>query len=193
VSHRRRQDAFGKRARSEGYQARSVYKLEEIDRRVRLFRQGQRVLDLGAHPGSWTQYAAQKVGPKGYVLGIDLTPTEIALPANAEIRCGDAFELSSEDLGQEAFDVVMSDMAPATSGQKHLDQYRSHELAMRALEVARAMLKPGGTFVAKIFQGPDFPEARKSVAEAFDKVRIIRPKATRTESYEVFLVGLGRK
>ena len=193
MSHRRHQDAFGKKARRGGYLARSVYKLEEIDRRIRLFRQGQRVLDLGAHPGSWTQYASQKVGTQGFVLGVDLTPTEAALPPNAKIICADAFGLSPEDLGEDPFDVVMSDMAPATTGQKHLDQFRSHELAMRALEVARELLKPDGTFVTKIFQGPDFQDARKAVADSFKKVRVIRPKATRTESYETFLVGLGRK
>ena len=88
------------------------------------------------------------------------------------------------------FDVVISDMAPKTSGQRHADQYRSYELVMRALELTRTVLKPGGTFVAKIFQGAEFEDARNAVREVFEKVRIIRPKATRNESYEVFLVGL---
>ena len=189
----RPQDAFGKRARREGFPARSVYKLEEIDRRVRLFRPGQRVLDLGAAPGSWTLYAAGRVGAGGCVLGIDLAESRGALPPNAEIRVGDVRALRSDELGDAPFDVVISDMAPATTGQKHLDRYRSYELALCALDVAEQVLRPGGSFVAKIFQSGDFPAAKKRVVQAFDEVRIIRPKATRSESTEVFLVGLGRR
>lgn len=189
---KRPQDRFGHKARREGFPARSVYKLEEIDRRVRLFRPGQRVLDLGASPGSWTLYAAQKVGAKGRVLGLDIQPPRTELPPQAEIRVADVLTAKPEDL-DGPYDVVVSDMAPSTTGQKSLDQYRSFELAMRALEIAKGVLRPGGAFVAKIFQGGDFPEAKKAVAAAFDTVRIIRPEAVRTESYEVFLVGLGRK
>jgi 23S rRNA (uridine2552-2'-O)-methyltransferase len=159
---------------------------------VGLFEKGQRVLDLGASPGSWTLYAAERVGPTGRVLGIDLENPEVALPPQAEIRTLDAFEADFNAFGGP-FDVVISDMAPKTSGQRHADQYRSYELVMRALELAKAVLEPGGAFVAKIFQGAEFEDARNAVREAFDKVRIIRPKATRDESYEVFLVGLGHR
>ena len=148
------------------------------------------MLDLGASPGSWTLYAAKKVGPNGRVLGLDLKDPEVALPSQAEIRTLDAFEVDPAELGGP-FDVVISDMAPKTSGQRHADQYRSFELVMRALELTKSVLRPGGTFVAKIFQGAEFEDARASVREVFDKVRIIRPKATRDESYELFLVGLG--
>ena len=155
-----------------------------------LFKKGQRVLDLGASPGSWTLYAAERVGPSGRVLGIDLNEARVALPPQAEILTLDAFQVDSGTLGGP-FDLVISDMAPKTSGQRHADQYRSYELVMRALELTKTVLKPGGTFVAKIFQGAEFEDARNAVREVFDKVRIIRPKATRDESYEVFLVGLG--
>ena len=155
-----------------------------------MFKKGQRVLDLGASPGSWTLYAAERVGPTGRVLGIDLEASEVALPAHAEIRALDAFEADPESLGGP-FDLVISDMAPKTSGQRHADQYRSYELVMRALELAKAVLAPGGAFVAKIFQGAEFEDARDALRAVFDKVRIIRPEATRDESYEVFLVGLG--
>ena len=190
-SGHRPQDHFGRRAKREGYPARSVYKLAEIDRRLRLLRPGMRVLDLGAFPGSWTMYAADKVGGKGRVIGVDLTKHEGALPPNAEIRQGDAFALDPGAIG--TFDVVLSDMAPSTSGQKQLDQYRSFELFMRALDVATKVLVPGGAFVGKIFQGGDFPAAKKAVAAAFEDVRVIRPEATRKESYETFLAGLGRR
>lgn len=188
----RRQDVFGKRARKEGYPARSVYKLEEIDRRLRMLKPGHRVLDLGAFPGSWTLYAAARVGGKGQVIGVDLQEHIGALPKNAEIRQGDILALDVASLGGPAsFDVVMSDMAPSTTGRRDLDQYRSFELFMRALDVAKALLKPGGAFVGKIFQSGDFPEAQKAVRLAFREARVIRPEATRTESYETFLAGLG--
>jgi 23S rRNA (uridine2552-2'-O)-methyltransferase len=157
---------------------------------VGLFKRGQRILDLGASPGSWTLYAAEKVGPEGRVLGIDLKDPDVALPKQAEIRTLDAFEVDPAVLGGP-FDAVISDMAPKTSGQRHADQYRSYELVMRALELSKSVLRPGGTFVAKIFQGAEFEDARDALRACFGKVRIIRPKATRDESYEVFLVGLG--
>jgi len=124
------------------------------------------------------------------VLGIDLNDPNVALPPQAEILTLDAFQVDPETL-DGPFDLVISDMAPKTSGQRHADQYRSYELVMRALELTKAVLKPGGTFVAKIFQGAEFEDARSAVREVFSKVRIIRPQATRDESYEVFLVGLG--
>lgn len=186
---RRQQDTFGKRARREGYPARSVYKLEEIDRRVRLLKRGQRVLDLGAAPGSWLLYAADVVGPQGRVVGVDLQEIRVALPAHAELHQRDVREVDASELG--TFDVVLSDMAPSTTGQKDVDQARSHELFMTALEVASRVLAPKGRFCAKIFQGPDLKLAEAAVAERFEQARIVRPKATRTESYELFIVGLG--
>lgn len=193
-SPKRTQDAFGQRARAEGYPARSVYKLDEIDRRLKLLRQGQRVLDLGAYPGSWTLYAAQQVGRRGQVIGIDIQPFEGPLPPHAEIRHADMLTLDPATLGGRAsFDVVLSDMAPATTGHRSVDQYRSFELFMRAAEVANGLLKPGGAFVGKIFQGGDFPQAKKAIQQAFTSVRIIKPEASRTESYEIFLAGLGFK
>ena len=154
-----------------------------------MFKKGQRILDLGASPGSWTLYAAEKVGPQGRVLGIDLKDPDVALPKQAEFRTLDAFEVDPDVLGGP-FDAVISDMAPKTSGQRHADQYRSYELVMRALDLATSVLRPGGTFVAKIFQGAEFEDARDALRKHFAKVRIIRPKATRDESYEVFLIGL---
>ena len=123
------------------------------------------------------------------MLGIDLKDPEVALPKHAEIRTLDAFEADPESLGGP-FDAVISDMAPRTSGQRHADQYKSYELVMRALELTESVLRPGGTFVAKIFQGAEFEDARDALRNRFSKVRVIRPKATRDESYEVFLVGL---
>lgn len=152
-------------------------------------RRGARVLDLGAYPGSWTAYAAERVDREGRVLGIDLQKFRGVLPAHAEMRTADVFELDPTSLG--TFDVVMSDMAPATTGHRFTDQARSFALFMRALELATQVLAPGGAFVAKIFQGGDFPEAKRAVEQRFEKVRVVRPKATRTESIETFIVGQG--
>jgi 23S rRNA (uridine2552-2'-O)-methyltransferase len=187
----RRQDAFGKQARREGYAARSVYKLEEMDRRFNLLRRGDHVLDLGAFPGSWTSYAATRVAPEGRVLGLDLTPFKGALPANAEIREGDIYETDLADLGgPAAYDVVLTDMAPSTIGHRFTDVTRSEQLFLRALELAAVLLRRDGRFAGKVFQGGDFPLLRERMRELFEEVKVVKPKATRSESYEVFLVGL---
>jgi 23S rRNA (uridine2552-2'-O)-methyltransferase len=194
MASRRTRDHFGHKAMREGYPARSVYKLQEIDRRTQLLRRGQRVLDLGAAPGSWTLYAAERVGREGKVLGLDLNDARIALPPHVRFRALDvlAFDAVAE-LGPGSFDVVMSDMAPHTSGQRHRDQFSSYELYARALEIARTVLVSGGAFVGKIFQGPEVDTARLATREVFATVRTIKPEASRSESFEIFLVGLGAK
>jgi 23S rRNA (uridine2552-2'-O)-methyltransferase len=184
-------DHFGARAKKEGYPARSVYKLEEIDRRVRLLRPGMRVLDLGAFPGSWTKYAAQKVAPRGRVLGLDIQEPRGGVAPNAELRQADIFTVDPASLGR--FEVVLTDMAPATTGSRAADQYNSYRLFMAAVAIAEISLVPGGAFVGKIFQGPEFEDARRALRGLFETVRILKPEASRQESYEVFLVGLGRK
>lgn len=190
----RPQDSWGRRAKREGFAARSVYKLEEIDRRVRLFKPGMRVLDLGAFPGSWTAYAATRVGARGLVRGYDIQEFRGELPSHASILVADILALDYEqELGGERFDVVLSDMAPNTSGHRFTDQTRSFDLFMQALAIADRTLKKDGHFVGKIFQGGDFQKARERIIELFGEHKIIKPPATRSESYEVFLVGLQRR
>ena len=190
----RNQDSFGKRAQKEGYPARSVYKLEEIDRRVQLLRRGMRVLDLGASPGSWTLYAAERVQREGKVIALDLNPARTALPPQAHFQVADVMTVSAEELGgANSFEVVLSDMAPKTSGMRDRDQYLSYELYCRALSIAQEVLVEGGAFVGKLFQGAEFEEARKATQALFDKVRVVKPEASRDESYEVFLIGQGRR
>ncbi len=187
-------DHFTVSAKAAGFPARSVYKLEEIDRRVRLLRQGMRVLDLGAAPGSWSLYAAQKIGGGGRLLAIDLKPIEIALPPQATAVVGDALSLENEALAVHApYDVVLSDMAPSTTGNRLGDQTRSFELFMRALAVAANLLSVGGAFVGKIFMGEDLPIARAELRKHFTSERLIRPEGTRSVSYEMFIVGTGRR
>lgn len=191
---RRRQDHFARRAQQTGYRARSVFKLEEIDRRARLFQGGQRVLDLGCSPGSWSQYAAKQVRRHGQVVGIDLKAVQ-PIADNVQLIRGDAFETAPETLlgGGPLFDIVMSDMAPATSGNRFTDHMRSVELCRRALTVANAVLKPGGHFVCKIFEGEEVNGFVDELRGQFGKIKRIKPKGTRSESVELFVVALGRR
>jgi len=190
----RRPDHFTREAKERGFPARSVFKLEDIDRRVKLLKKGQRVLDLGAAPGSWSLFAAERIGPGGKLLAIDLAPLAKPLPHGATFRQGDALSLETADLSLFApYDVVLSDMAPNTTGTREADQAQSFELFMRAVEIAGALLRPGGSFVGKIFMGGDFPLAKKRVKELFETERTIRPEGTRASSYEIFVVGLGRR
>jgi 23S rRNA (uridine2552-2'-O)-methyltransferase len=187
-----RPDAKTLAAKAQGYPARSVFKLEEIDRRVRLLRPGQTVLDLGAAPGSWAMYASTKVGRSGRVVAIDLTPIAQALADNVIVVVGDALDHPAVD-EHAPYDVVLSDMAPRTTGSKLADQFRSYELCSGAIQIATRVLAAGGAFVGKIFMSDDFQKARAELRDTFEEVKTIRPEGTRTTSYEVFLIGLRRK
>jgi len=187
-------DAKTLQARAQGYPARSVFKLQEIDRRMRLFRAGQNVLDLGAAPGSWSLYASERVGKTGHVYAIDIKPILQVFGDNVKVLEGDALSLDSAALSAHApYDVVLSDMAPSTSGSKFQDQARSTELFLRALEVAVAHGKTGSHFVAKIFMSGDYKAAEVQVRKAYENVRTIRPEGTRQVSTEVFVVGMGKR
>jgi len=188
-----RQDHYFHKAKREGFAARSVYKLEEIDKKGQVFRRGQHVLDLGCSPGSWMQYLATTVGPNGRVSGVDLKSVRVNLPGHAKAVVGDAFALSDDEIRAMGapFDVVTSDMAPATSGDRFTDHVRSIELCRRALEVATRTLKPGGAFVCKVFEGEDAQGFFEDVRRLFKETRRVKPKSTRTESVELFVVGTG--
>jgi 23S rRNA (uridine2552-2'-O)-methyltransferase len=189
---RHRHDAFFRKARGAGFAARSVYKLEEIDRKLRLLGAGDRVLDLGCRPGSWLQYAVKVVGPHGAVVGIDRDPLPHPIPG-ARVLHGDLLATpDSELLGNlAAFDAVLSDMAPNTTGIRATDQARSASLFEEALGRAERLLAPGGAFVGKIFMGPDIEVLRKRMTARFSDVRTLKPEGSRTESIEVYLAGKG--
>ena len=187
-------DHFTRAAKDAGFPARSVFKLEEIDRRTRLLRGGMRVLDLGAAPGSWSKYAAQKIGPGGRLLAVDLEPLATTLPPNAEYLRGDALSLSNDDLARFApYDVVLSDMAPRTTGNRISDQTRSFDLFMRALAVADRLGGRGGSFVGKIFMSDELPAARVELRRLYESERLIRPEGTRSISMEIFALGGGKR
>jgi 23S rRNA (uridine2552-2'-O)-methyltransferase len=188
-------DHYARKAKSENYLARSVYKLKEIDDKYRILAPRQKVLDLGASPGSWSQYASERIGHQGSVLGLDLTPIPLRLPnatfLEADIMTYD-FESSSCPVSPP-YDVVLSDMAPKTTGVKSLDQARSALLCEMALQVAVRYLKPGGHFVCKMFDGPDFQAFRTEAQAVFTKLATVRPDSTRSMSKELFWVGLIKK
>lgn len=188
----REPDHFSRKAQKEGHAARSIYKLEEIDQRWKLLKKGQRVLDLGCSPGSWMQYAAAKVGPSGRVLGIDLKPVNATFPPHAESRVGDIYKIDQASIG-DAYDVVLSDMAPSTMGDHTTDALRSAALAEQAIAIADAYVKPGGSMVVKVLEGGEINNLVALMRRIFDKVERLRPQATRQRSTEIFLVGLGRK
>ncbi len=189
-----RPDRHTRAAKAAGYPARSVFKLEEIHKRYRLFKQGQRVLDLGAAPGSWSLYASQHVGPSGRVLAVDLSEIDQALPPNVLAKQLDVFSAERAALAELGpYDVVLSDMAPRTSGTKARDQALSYELCTRALAVADELGAPGSHFVVKLFMSADFAELKRAIVARYTECRVVRPEATRSQSTEVFLVGLGRK
>ena len=162
------------------------------------------MLDLGAAPGSWSLYAAERVGLEGRIVAVDLQEIRQVFPANVTVLRGDVFEMFRANTDETApapetavsanapYDIVLSDMAPSTSGSKISDQARSFDLFMKALDVARALGKPGSHFVGKIFMSDDFPKAKSGVADAYTTVRVIRPEGTRSGSSEVFVVGMGR-
>ena len=189
-----RHDVFHRRAKQQGFVARSVFKLEEIDQKHHLLRRGGRVLDLGCKPGSWLQYAGGVVGPEGALVGIDRTPLDKPVPG-ARLLVGDVFAVTPEELRGElpGFDVVLSDMAPDTSGVRSLDQARSARLLERALELAELTLGQGGHFVGKLFQGPDWQRLLKRAREGFAEVRTVKPAGSRKESIEQYVVAKNRR
>lgn len=188
-------DHYFLKAKRENYPARSVYKLKELDAKFRLLKPGMKVLDLGAAPGSWSLGVAEKVSSKGLVLACDIQSTETAFPPQVLFMQEDvfqrsaAFEAKLAELGP--FDLVISDMAPRTTGTRFTDQARSLELTLEALAVACLHLKQGGNFVVKIFMGPDIQDLLTPMRKAFSSVKSFKPKSSRAESKETFFTGLG--
>lgn len=190
-------DHYFKKAKENNFVARSIFKLEEIDQKYKIFKPKQTVLDLGASPGSWSQYASKKVGTEGRVLGVDLSPVTVKLP-NAIFIQADLRDLNLEDIFVQhqftpPFDLVISDMAPRTTGIKLTDQARSMELCELALSVAERFLKPQGHFVCKFFHSDDFGVLRDKMKKSFHKVEVVKPDSTRKISKEIFLVGLSKR
>jgi 23S rRNA (uridine2552-2'-O)-methyltransferase len=191
-------DHYTRKAKKEKFSARSVYKLQEIQEKYHLIKTGNRVLDLGCSPGSWLQYAAQLVGKKGQVVGIDKKPVTLSLPSYVRVIQGDIFLLDASIAGPSeaslgsSYHAVLSDMAPATTGIKLVDSVRSMDLCEAAFAAAQKVLRPGGSFVCKIFQGEDFKTFSDNVRKSFKRHKIFKPQSSRKASKEIYIIGIGK-
>ncbi len=188
-------DHYRRRARAEGYVARAIYKLKAIDAKYRLFQAGQRVLDLGCSPGSWLQYLGPRVGPGGLVLGVDAVPPAIKLTPPLHFLQGEveSLDLASIRALSPYFEVVVSDLAPKTTGIREVDQERSLALAWRAFEIARQLLKPGGHFLVKVFEGPQTSTLAAALGRTFHRFHRLKPPGSRPASRELYFLGLDKR
>ncbi|MEO1230431.1 MAG: RlmE family RNA methyltransferase [Myxococcota bacterium] len=192
-----RHDRFYEKAKADKYVARSVYKLDELDRRYGLIKKNQTIVDLGCAPGSWLQYLAEKVGRKGAVVGYDIVPVEMGFGPRVVAHVADVKTLTPtrilEDLAElttKPVDALISDMAPKLTGIRDADQAKSVEMVGYGLRLAQALLQPDrGVFVAKLFQGRDTDGLVEDVRKAFREVKLLKPEATRDGSREVFVLG----
>lgn len=190
-------DYFFRKAKEEGLRARSAFKIDEIAKRFGVFKKGQTVVDLGAAPGGFLQIILSEVGPTGHVTGVDLAAIKPLGRPNCVTAVldvlADDFQQKLEALHPGPVDVVVSDLAPKTTGIKDVDEARSLRLAGIALDVARNRGHVGGHFIAKLFMGGDFDQFRNDVRELYGDVKIVRPEATRGASMEIYLVGLRKR
>lgn len=190
-----RRDHYWRKAKQEGFRSRAAYKLHDIQGRFRIFRKGDRVLDLGCAPGGWLQLIAEEVGPKGKVVGVDRQQTKPLPYSNVTLIQGDLTESDVQKavhpaLGGHA-DVVTSDLSPNLTGIGFQDHLRSCELVKHALVVAGGVLRPGGTFLAKIFQGAELESTIGDLKSQFGQVRRVVPTASRKASSEIYILARG--
>ncbi len=192
-------DYYYKKAKKDKYPARSVYKLEEALDKYKFIRRGDSVLDLGCYPGSWSLYASEVVGEKGIVVGVDLQPVDKSPRAGGSEIVWLQQDIMKPELIvavrkiRPAFKVLISDLAPRTTGNRWADHQQSMRLVRKTLELASLLLHPKGNYYCKAFQGEDFPEFVAETKEQFEQVKVVKPKSSRVESREVFVLGLGFK
>jgi len=191
---RRRKDQYYKMAKDKGYRSRAAFKLSQIIASYRFIKRGDRVIELGAAPGGWTQVVARTVGTEGYVLGVDMRPIEpLQQPQVGFLKLDITSESIIEALTEEfpvKVDAIVSDVSPDVSGAWDVDHSRQIYLAKKSFELARNLLKARGNFLVKIFQGSETEQFLKELKENFHVVRIIRPRATRKSSSEIYALGL---
>ena len=185
-------DHYTLRAKKEGYPARSVYKLEEIQKKFRIFRPGQTVLDVGAAPGSWTLYILRQIKESGSLTAVDLNPLSITgnFPAPTFLQ-GDIFsrEIAAELSARAPYNVIVSDAAPSTTGNRTVDTGRSHELVRTVMELSERYLKKGGALAVKVFQGSGDNQIFLDMRKVFNQVKRLKPAAVRKESFEIYFIG----
>ena len=196
---RKVRDYYAQKAKKDKYPARSIYKLEEAQQKYNFLRRGDSVLDIGCYPGSWSLFAAEVVGPKGVVVGVDLQEADqVPRPDSAKNHwmCQD---IRDEDFVKNvrrirpSFRVLISDIAPKTTGSRWTDAQQSMILVEETLRIAEMLLLPKGHYIVKVFQGEDFPDFVQGLKKRFDTVKVIKPDSSRVESREVFVLGMGFK
>ena len=196
-SRRDKADSYTLRARREGYPARSVYKLEEINKTHKLIKPGDTVLDVGAAPGSWTLFTHRELlKGKGRIVAVDLNPLNLdPVPPTVTAFVGDAFsrEIRAKLVENGPYDTIISDAAPMTTGNRTVDTTRSEWLAEQVVYLAQEQLRAGGNLVIKIFQGGGQEEVLKTMRGIFTKAKAFKPKACRDDSFEIYLIGLEKK
>jgi len=180
-------DKYTQKAKHENYPARSIYKLQEINRKYKIIKAGDGVLDLGCAPGSWLLYLSNEVGPDGMVVGIDINDLTIEIPQNTVFIKEDIMEFETE----EKFEVIVSDLAAHTTGIEFSDVEETLELCYRVLEITKTNLVKGGSFVCKIFEGEGTDEFFKEVEKNFEFSKRFKPKASRKQSREMYVVAMG--
>ena len=189
---RQERDPYVLQARKDGWRSRAVYKLEQIDQKERLLKPDMVCVDLGSAPGSWSQYVTEKLKGRARIVAVDLLPMD-SLPdvefVQGDFQDDEIFEQLLQAVGEDGADLVMSDIAPNITGTKAVDQPRSMYLVELALDMARRVLKPRGNFVCKVFQGEGFDDFVREARNSFERVRVIKPKASRAGSREVYLVA----
>ena len=186
----RQNEFYTRLAKKDGYPARSVYKLKEIDEKYKIIKKGSRVLDLGCAPGSWLLYISQKIESRGRVIGVDIEEIKIPQKSNITFIKKSIFDLKESDF-KDKFGTIVSDLSPKTSGIKFLDSGKSFELAEKSFEIAKLFLLPGGNFVCKIFENESSDEFFKKVESFFDFSKRFRPKAVIRRSKEFYIIGKG--
>ena len=190
-------DHYYNKAKKQDFLARSVFKLEEIDNKFKVLSKGQRVIDLGYYPGSWIQYTSKKIGEDGFVFGIDIQGVNKKLfdLKNVKVIERDIFSISNLDEieMEDSFDVLLSNMAPNTTGVRSVDQIRSLNLIEKVFEIMPVFLKEGGSCVLKVFDGHEAQVFLKEQKKRFEKFDYLKPKSTRSVSKEFFVIGRGFK
>ncbi len=196
---RKVRDYYAKKAKKDKYPARSIYKLEEVQQKYKFLRRGDSVLDIGCFPGSWSLYAGEVVGPKGVVVGVDLQQADQQpRPDSAPIHwlCQDIREpdfIINVRKIRPTFRVLISDIAPKTTGNRWTDAQQSLNLVRETLNIAEILLLPKGHYIVKVFQGEDFPAFVQELKTRFEMVKVLKPQSSRIESREVFVLGMGFK
>lgn len=196
MGRRDKLDHWSLKAKKEGYPARSVYKLEEIQKKFNIMKPGHKIIDVGASPGSWTMYALKVTQGKGLVVGADLKPLNLKKSyPNLFFMQGDVFKTETVEFLSEKgpFDVVLSDAAPSTTGNRLTDTSRSFDLVSAIIDLTESILKTGGSAVYKVFQGEDSNDLLKRMKDIFSEVKTFKPKSVRSESFETYFIGLNKK